>query len=468
MFLWVTLSLDLLERRRGLTTKRLKELVHELPSGLNEVYDQMLFKIMRENEEAPEVYDLIQRILTYVVLAVTPISLAQLREALAVKPGTRSLNEDEIMRNIRDVQPLCGSFVEIVSSQKTLPQSFESLSLDEEEYLSATVRLVHQSAKDYLLDTHFKLKEPLSMFRIDPLKGHKEIAETCLTYLRYDEFDDERFKNGHDSVAALTKDHDSSYGLITAEMINKRPFIEYACFHWPAHVKQLSPVNGGKDIIRLACEFILDSPNNFENLLRVRSYLTNPENVDCFALSFAATAGLFYLLDAIIERGEIDLNEPDRTGETVLSAVAISAGSDVNDSLKIMQLLIERGATFSHCRCHGRSPLHHAIIHSGQLELCRLLLENGAASEEYDCGRYGLRSFHYVAVCNRVDLIELLLSRCTNDIDVITDGGKTALHLACQYGALGVVKALVRRRASLELITSREYMTALHLAVIDR
>lgn len=49
-FLWVTLAFDLLGRARGLTANKLKALVYRIPSGLNQIYDSMLNKLVEESE----------------------------------------------------------------------------------------------------------------------------------------------------------------------------------------------------------------------------------------------------------------------------------------------------------------------------------------------------------------------------------------------------------------------------------
>jgi ankyrin repeat protein len=65
--------------------------------------------------------------------------------------------------------------------------------------------------------------------------------------------------------------------------------------------------------------------------------------------------------------------------------VAITAGDHLSEKPRIVQLLIDRGARLT-CSCHGRSPLQWAITNSAHLELCKVFLNNGAASETFDIG----------------------------------------------------------------------------------
>jgi hypothetical protein len=48
----------------------------------------------------------------WVVLAARPLTLAELRQALAISSGTGSLDEDDLMMKIPEVEKLCGAFVE--------------------------------------------------------------------------------------------------------------------------------------------------------------------------------------------------------------------------------------------------------------------------------------------------------------------------------------------------------------------
>lgn len=73
----------------------------------------------------------------------------------------------------------------------------------------------------------------------------------------------------------------------------------------------------------------------------------------------------------------------------------------------------------------------------GPFELCKLFIEKGAGEEQFDVGNHGLRSMHYAAGFNRVDVLQLLLEKTDQDIEIATEGGETPLYLASSYGSLG-------------------------------
>jgi hypothetical protein len=87
---------------------KLYTLVHWIPSGLNQLYDSILTKLVEENEE-DEDYRPVHQILMWVVLAARPLTLAELRQALATSPETGSLDEDDLIMKIPEVEKLCGA-----------------------------------------------------------------------------------------------------------------------------------------------------------------------------------------------------------------------------------------------------------------------------------------------------------------------------------------------------------------------
>ncbi|KAA8914998.1 ankyrin repeat-containing domain protein [Sphaerosporella brunnea] len=287
-FLWVTLAFDLLGRARGLTANKLKALVYRIPSGLNQIYDSMLNKLVEES--------------------------------------TTALDEGNLMTNIREVETLCGAFVEIVPAQMSAGQSSEPL--------ADTVCQIHQSAKDYLLDALFKLKEPLSKFRIDPQQGHVEIARQCLTHLMFDLFGNEKPPgfNSLDARTAYKTDGDDSYErMLIQKKIRLHPFLE---FQRPG-----SKVSS----IKYATSYALHI--TYETSLWVRLFFDKLcQSTTLFSrLTFAATFGLVDAVQKLLERPGININKADALGRTPLAAVAITASSHPEESVAIARLLLYHG-----------------------------------------------------------------------------------------------------------------------------
>lgn len=370
--------LGILEKARGINAETPLELVRGLPTGLNELYDAILLKIAADNEDT-DACNLIRQVLTWVVLASRPLSLDELRIALAVRRDTSSLAQNEISNTMKAIDTICGAFVEIVPVPAPL----------EEEPANA-VRLIHQFVKDYLLDPRLASKDKISKFRIDPSIGHVELSEQCLTYLLYDDFAGNQTQPGLHGPTPTDEDEEEDLYSISREMREKSPFIGYASLNWTYHVRQLSSPEGGsgEHIVRLACKFLRSSAH-FQTSLRVsahRRYASRRYWHGQPALHFAASNGLYHVVQELLKDPEIDVNTQDSLGESVLAAVSITAGQHLNDTIRIVELLIGQGARPSRCACHGRSPLHWAITSDGSLELCKVFLENGAALPAFDIG----------------------------------------------------------------------------------
>jgi hypothetical protein len=127
-FLWVALVIQELEKPESWDPL---ELVEEVPSGLDQLYDRMMEKIGRLHKRYSQTC---RDLLTKVLHAYRPLSLAELGGLSAVPIQHGAI--EEVMRKL---VVMCGSFLTIRDEQ---------------------VYLVHQSAKDYLRDTPRKAVLP--------------------------------------------------------------------------------------------------------------------------------------------------------------------------------------------------------------------------------------------------------------------------------------------------------------------
>lgn len=118
-FLWVGFAMTELLRKR--TCSEVLETIRALPRGLPATYSQMLLQI------EPNYRKTTSLILRWVTMAVRPLSLGELAAAI----GTQSSALISTEEAVRDQVTMCGAL----------------LRTQEQE-----VGLVHQSAKDYLLD----------------------------------------------------------------------------------------------------------------------------------------------------------------------------------------------------------------------------------------------------------------------------------------------------------------------------
>jgi ankyrin repeat protein len=154
MFFWAILVIKEIEKACGLTMVKLEKLVQGLPSGLDALYDRMLMKISDDTTDEEDLR-MIQKILTWVALAARPLTLLELRLALAIEPSdeTLALVKPRFMLYVAGgIRTLCGSLLEVVPNDKSTTTNSpeptnssykDSDDIDEGEDLTATVRLVH-------------------------------------------------------------------------------------------------------------------------------------------------------------------------------------------------------------------------------------------------------------------------------------------------------------------------------------
>ena len=188
---------------------------------------------------------LVRKIFSWVTLTPKPLTLKDLAIALAINPNSTSLRLLDPPRNIAtDLLSICGGFLEIVSSHGE----------ENDKNESKTVRLIHQSAKEYFLNSHCGLNGSLGVFRIRPVIDHIEIAQSCLTYLLFEDFKMGPIKeNSLDAGGS----EDASVKLIRVleQKIANTPFLKYAVLNWPFHVRQATPVTEGDNVVALTCKF---------------------------------------------------------------------------------------------------------------------------------------------------------------------------------------------------------------------
>jgi RNA polymerase sigma factor (sigma-70 family) len=172
-----------------------------------------------------------------------------------------------------------------------------------------------------------------------------------------------------------------------------------------------------------------------------------------------ATAGL------LIDRGA-DVNAVDQDGRTAISVpgglrdhrpgtgeTPIDAESVLFEAAalglteRVMELLRETDAGVGSRDAWGRTALHVAAW-CGHAELCRALLDMGAAVDE--TGASGETPLHLAAARGRLSTAALLLNRGA-DRDARTETGRTPLYAAAQHGRDELVRLLLECGADAEL-----------------
>ena len=146
------------------TDEAIRKIIRSLPKDLPATYQRALERVVR-NRKA----DVARKMFRWVAAAKRPLSLMEIREAIAVEPCQPFSRQDKLVNDVHQLVPWCGNL----------------LVLDEEEGL---VQFAHHSVKDYLLSGNAP-EISSHHFQIDILDVDHEAGEVCCTYLNFSDFE---------------------------------------------------------------------------------------------------------------------------------------------------------------------------------------------------------------------------------------------------------------------------------------
>ncbi|EWG55786.1 hypothetical protein FVEG_17593 [Fusarium verticillioides 7600] len=148
-FLWVSFMVQDLQKQRLLDFEASLEM---LPVGLDAVYERILRSIDFENR------GMVRGILYWILVAKSPLTIPQLCEAVDIGPQGFLTRENVCMELVRS----CGHLLQIRNNRKR-------------SYTIQTVTFLHQSARDYLMESDRMLDLHTPGFAIPQLHEHATI-----------------------------------------------------------------------------------------------------------------------------------------------------------------------------------------------------------------------------------------------------------------------------------------------------
>ena len=278
-----------------------------MPLYPDEVYRKALDRIFLQDETRR---NLAISILTWLVLAERPLTTAELKEAISVRVGDKTLREGRLVTD-NDLTSACAGIVVVNQG---------------------VIRLAHYTAEKYLKDNESTIFKD----------AQSSMAETCLVYLLFDEF------------APISQD-------LVADRLKHRPFLLYAADHWGDHASLKTKGN----VNRLAFEF-LSNPSKVMNAFQVMSNPQFRKEVNVTGLHVAAYFGMDKLAKKLLAKGFL-INAATQRGETALHWAAF------NNQQRFMKVLIDNGANLNLKDADGRTALHTAVINEDVLAVQLLL-----------------------------------------------------------------------------------------------
>ena len=408
-FLWVGIVANNL---RNYSKTEVVKYLDEFPPGLDEVYARILLQIGTHRR------DIVAKILRWVVMAVRPITLAELSVAIDASddPSTTHLSATEIAE---DQISWCGDFLTITRNK---------------------IKLVHQSAKDYLLRQDVDSKPELEFFRVKEEIANLEIASKCFYYLQ-----EGALAGG---PVHLKKD---------ASRLKKFPLLSYATLYWPVHASLLAR---SADMFQLSNPFYQKTSKIRDSWLQNYSdamWWQDPEPWSTL-LHTVSYFGILPLAENLLQEHISSLGEQDSCGRTALH-IAVERGHQ-----KMVQLFSSTGVDVDKRDKKGRTALYTAAT-SGHETMTRVLLQNGA-DINIKCGtEHRQTALHSASRPGHKPMVQLLLSNGA-DIEAKNDLSSTPLHIAARNGSNVVVQLLLDNGADIHAKNVYDE-SALHVAAQD-
>ncbi|KID85179.1 NACHT and Ankyrin domain protein [Metarhizium guizhouense ARSEF 977] len=395
-FLWV--SLVIMELLKKTTCTEILDSFKEFPPGLDAIYSRML----RKMKKSPGL--VASKILRWVVMALRPLTLSELAEAVQVK-SLGSLSAEKVMSDyITSCEPM-----------------LKALKVGEEKVV---VDLAHQSAREYLLRPMSGNDKPPE-FHINMDEAHSELLGVCL-----------------DSIERS----DLRHGILdtsNASVLQKSPLLDYATLFWPDHA-MLSSIYAD-DHFELSRPLFEKRSALRENWLEAyctkligRNQLPPVPSL----LHVVCFLGIELLARKILSKNKLvafaRANRPDKNGNGPL----IWAIHGEHETL--VRLLLEKGAYIQATDKNENSMALSVASQRGFKVIVELLLEKSADinARESD-GSTALMT----AAMNRHDTVMELLLAKNADINAKNIHGRTALCMAAELGDEVIVKMLLEHKA---------------------
>ena len=402
-FLLARLQLDSLISKP--TLRKMKAALNCLPEELDSMYDQAIERVQNQD---PEFAALALRLLYWVHHAVRPLGVHELRHALAVEPGDSSFDQ-EGLPDEDILEAICAGMIVIQENN--------------------TVSLVHYTAQEYLKRKSSDLFPNANM----------SIAQTCLIYLSFDEFQDGPCPNDKSFVARCTD----------------YPLIRYASRHWFDHLH----IAGEAKLVDMVLSFVTRKGQLSSSVQAMQALESRcPKWSQVFArdvdeLWISSTCGLRLTCERLLGQGH-DVNSRDSLGHTPLHRAAIYGFVD------IVRLLLDSMANIeAQSQDFGRNALQWAAWH-GHEAIVKLLLERGAQIEAQDERKW--TPLHLAASEGHEGVLNSLVGENLN-MNGTDAYGATALYRAAEGGHEGSARLLLENGAQTDI--KNDYaQTALHRA----
>ncbi|VUC32372.1 unnamed protein product [Clonostachys rosea] len=481
IFLWAKLILPniVLQQRKGLNPDQLLQSVRETPTRLTDIFEDVIQKLAAESHE--KVWSL--RLFQWLCFARKPLSVAELLWAMNVSVNSQCSSLKQCLR-----------LPDSIRSEKQMTKRLRSLSggLAElhEHRGTQVIQLIHQSAKDYLINRGFRSLDLVLDSEV-VLRGqaHISLSQACIRYLAMDEI--------------VRSDGNMPW--------QEFPFLDYAITSWTIHAEKAEGMHMSQEYIlssfswpseHIVGSWVRVSTKAHKNwpvpcttllhatarhgiasaavaqtwgaslLYKLLLYLAmenwimivpvtmlfrqllqlcaiDSHNADRkddrgrTALSLAAERGHRRIVQILLLRPDVDVNATDKEGRTPLSWVAGAGHEEVME-----MLLAHSGIDINLSDNSQRTPLMWATAKSNISVVLRLIQETAdVTSSDHD----GTTALHLAIEGGNERLAKILLDHGAS-LEAKDTNGRTALHAAALYGNTLMLQLLLSRGADITAI----------------
>jgi len=422
----------------------IKAALRNLPSGLDDTYEQVLSDIL---QKTPAEAEIVRTILKWLFGSYYLLTPSELAEAVSIQPEDTFLDIEMIATDPEDLVALCRSLVVIDRSHDP-----------------PLVSLTHFTVKEYLRSDRLA-NSSASFFHMTESQVHLDLAVICTQYLAFRDFADT-------APLATLATFDA-----TALLIRRYVLLHYAAEHWAKHIKASKLCKDDFErAIRPRLQWFLQPDVDGHNYSSWQSvwYYGVPENEQwdfgCFhELPFyhAILLGLEPVFDILLPQVS-SINDRFKDDWTPLTAALkmrrlgiarklLDAGADPNiaagknrnaltplhvaaeNGLEDMaELLLNIGAD-PHARTITETTPMYRAARGGSLRIMQMLHELGCDVNARTWDNW--TAIFDPVLRNRIDLLEQLLL-WDADCNITTRQGVTPFSLALSLGREQIVQIL--------------------------
>jgi ankyrin repeat protein len=386
-FLIAQLHLDSLIGKRS--PKAIKVALEKLPKG-SDAYDRVYKEAMDRIEgQFADSEELAKQVLSWITCAKRPLTILELRHALAVEIGEPSIDEDNFP-DLEDMVSVCAGLVTV-------------------DETSNIIRLVHYTTQEYFERTQ---KDWFP-------NAETDIAKACITYLSFDVFKsgfcptDEKFE----------------------ARLQLNPLYNYAARNWGHHARAAST-----EVEQLILDFLENEAKMYSSsqaMMVSGGYSNYSQRIpkQMTGVHLAAYFGLREAMISLLKNG----HHPDSKDSDGWTPLSWAAGNGHEAVVKL--LLAEDGVNPDFKDNIGQTPLSWAAKNGHEAVVKLLLAENGINPDFKDI--IGQTPLSWAAKNGHETVVKLLLAEDGVNPDFKDNIGQTPLSWAAKNGHEAVVKLLL-------------------------